>query len=132
MGDDITLSINAVQGISPDLGRSTVTTPVQGEEQGQAFEDVLKTELGRPLEVRFSSHAQRRIQARSIEFDKEAAVRLEEAVDKAASKGAKESLILMDDLAFVVSIQNRTVITAVDAESRKENVFTNIDSVVLT
>lgn len=57
--------------------------------------------------------------------------RLAGAVDKAAAKGSRDSLVLMDDLALVVSIRNRTVITAVDANSRRGNVFTNIDSVVL-
>jgi flagellar operon protein len=98
----------------------------------QSFEDLLKTQLGREPTVKFSAHAQRRITSREIGFGKEEATRLEEAVEKAANKGSRESLILMDDLALVVSIKNKMVITAVDANSRKENVFTNIDSVVLT
>lgn len=57
--------------------------------------------------------------------------RLEGAVQKAAAKGAKESLILMDNVAYVVSVVNQKVITAVDQMSMKENVFTNIDSAIL-
>ena len=58
--------------------------------------------------------------------------KLQQAVGKAAQKGARESLVLMQpDLAFVVSVRNRTVITAVDGDSMKENVFTNIDSAVI-
>ncbi len=97
-----------------------------------AFDEVLKTQLAQPSTVRFSAHAQRRIQARNIPFGTEEAARLDRAVEKAAGKGARESLILMDDLALVVSVKNRVVITAVDAKSRKEDVFTNIDSVVLS
>jgi flagellar operon protein len=108
------------------------SAPPPAPSDGRRFEEVLTTELSRPTGVRFSAHAQRRLEARHIDFDDQAAVRLERAVDKAASKGSRESLILMDDLALVVSVKNRLVITAVDAESRKENVFTNIDSVVLT
>jgi flagellar operon protein len=52
-------------------------------------------------------------------------------VDKAEAKGAKESLVLVDDVALVVSVKNRTVITAVDRQHLKENVFTNIDSAVV-
>jgi flagellar operon protein len=96
------------------------------------FEDILKTQLGRPPAVRFSAHAQRRIASREIGFSSDEAIRLEQAVEKAAGKGSRESLILMDDLALVVSVKNKVVITAVDADHRKENVFTNIDSVVLT
>ena len=56
---------------------------------------------------------------------------MENAVGKAREKGARDSLILMDNLALVVSIKNNTVITAVDEQSLKENVFTNIDSAVI-
>lgn len=117
----------------PEVARGQQAgTPRPVSTVGPGFEEMLRAELGRPLEVRFSAHAQRRLEARNIEFDGQAAVRLEQAVEKAARKGARESLILMDDLALVVSVKNRVVITAVDADSRKENVFTNIDSVVLT
>ena len=56
---------------------------------------------------------------------------LDKLVQKAAAKGARESLVLMDDIALVVSIRNRTVITAVDGQSLKDNVFTNIDSAII-
>jgi flagellar operon protein len=52
-------------------------------------------------------------------------------VDRAAAKGARESLVMMDDVALVVSVKNRTVITAVDRAHLKDNVFTNIDSAVI-
>ena len=110
------------------------TQDISVNQKGQtgSFEDILKTQLGRPPAVRFSAHAQHRITSRNIDFGSNEAMRLEQAVEKAANKGSRESLILMDDLALVVSIKNKVVITAVDADSRKENVFTNIDSVVLT
>jgi flagellar operon protein len=57
--------------------------------------------------------------------------RLESAVDKLAAKGARESLVLLDDNAMVVSVRNRTVITALSREQARENVFTNIDSAVI-
>jgi len=96
------------------------------------FDEVLQNQLMHPSSVRLSAHPQRRIQARNIPFGAAEAARLDKAVAKAANKGSRESLILMDDLALVVSVKNRVVITAVDANSRKEDVFTNIDSVVLT
>lgn len=113
----------------------SIAAPAQPSGQGPAqtsFEDMLQTQLGRPPDFRLSAHAQRRLEARHIPFGGDEAVRLEQAVEKAASKGSRESLILMDDLALVVNIKNRVVVTAVDANSRKDNVFTNIDSVVLT
>jgi flagellar operon protein len=68
---------------------------------------------------------------RGIQLTQEDQARLREAVDRAQAKGARDSLILMRDLAFVVSVRNRTVITALDGPSMRENVFTNIDSAVI-
>jgi flagellar operon protein len=81
--------------------------------------------------LKFSAHAQQRLERRQIDLDAQRLSRLEEAVDKAAAKGARESLVLLDDLALVVSVKNRTVITAVDEKSLKEKVFTNIDSAII-
>ncbi|MBI1333948.1 MAG: flagellar protein [Armatimonadetes bacterium] len=81
--------------------------------------------------LKVSSHAQTRLQSRNIELDASAWDRVMQGVDKAAAKGAKESLVLVDNAALVVSIKNRTVITAVDKDSLKDNVFTNIDSAVV-
>jgi len=81
--------------------------------------------------LKVSGHAQTRLQSRNIELDAAAWDRVMKGVDMAAAKGAKESLVLVDDAALVVSIKNRTVITAVDKASLKENVFTNIDSAVV-
>jgi flagellar operon protein len=104
----------------------------QGGVQGPAFEDILRrATLDRSGGLKFSGHAQTRIQSRSIPMGTEQMQRLENAVDRAAAKGARESLVMLDDSAFVVSIRNRTVITVVDKENLKDNVFTNIDSAVI-
>ncbi|MCS6862639.1 MAG: hypothetical protein NZT92_20230 [Abditibacteriales bacterium] len=81
--------------------------------------------------LKFSAHAQQRLERRQIDLDAQRLNRLEEAVAKAAAKGARESLVLIDDLALVVSVKNRTVITAVDEKSLKDKVFTNIDSAII-
>ena len=73
----------------------------------------------------------RGIEQRGLDMDASRMERLERAVGQAAEKGSKDSLILLDELALVVSVQNRTVVTAVDEASRREHVFTNIDSVVI-
>lgn len=125
--------INGLPGAIPEIGsKSQPSHQPPPAADSASFEDILQSQLGRPATVRFSAHAQKRIAARNIGFGGEETVRLEQAVEKAAGKGSRESLILMDDLALVVSIKNKVVITAVDANNRKENVFTNIDSVVLT
>lgn len=81
--------------------------------------------------LKFSAHAQERLQSRNIQLSQQTLNKLGEAVDKASAKGGRESLILMDNLALVVSVKNRVVITAVDGPSMKDNVFTNIDSAVV-
>jgi flagellar operon protein len=98
-----------------------------------AFADVLqRIRTADAGGIQFSSHAQRRLQSRGITFGQEELNRLTQAVDRAESKGARDSLILIDELALVVNIKNRVVVTAIDKESRKDSIFTNIDSVVMT
>ncbi len=82
-------------------------------------------------ELRFSNHAQKRLEKRDIALSTDDLARLSLAVDNAAKRGGKDSLVLMDDMAFVVNVRDRLVVTAVDAKSRGEGVFTQIDSVVL-
>lgn len=81
--------------------------------------------------LKFSAHALHRIQDRSIAMDQTLMGKLEKAVDTAEKKGAKESLILSDNAAFIVSVKNKTVITVLDRNQMNGNVFTNIDSTVV-
>ncbi|HTU71478.1 MAG TPA: TIGR02530 family flagellar biosynthesis protein [Candidatus Baltobacteraceae bacterium] len=81
--------------------------------------------------LRFSAHAMQRLQSRNISLTSEDVSKMNAMADKAAAKGAKNSLFIVRDVAMVVSIKNRTVITAVDSDSMKENVFTNIDSAAI-
>ena len=111
--------------------RESVKTKVSTTKEKQLFNELLQNELAGLENVKFSRHAQERIAQREINLQQDHLLRLQDAMKKAQVKGARESLILLDDLAFVVSIKNRTVITAVDSESRKGNVFTNIDSAII-
>jgi flagellar operon protein len=80
--------------------------------------------------LKLSGHAQTRLASRGISLNREDWSRVLEGVERAASKGSRESLVMLDDIAFIISIRNRTVITAVMKDQLKENVFTNIDSAV--
>jgi len=96
----------------------------------------VKSEFQRILQqktssVEFSAHATKRLAQRGIELTEQDVSRLSSAMDMADNKGSKESLVLLNGQAFVVSVPNRTVITAIDMESMKENVITNIDSAVI-
>ena len=108
--------------------------PVQIPPAGTgSFRDVLRTTsapaTSQPL--KFSAHAQQRLESRNIRLTADDVAKMNVMADKAAAKGAKQSLFMMRDTAMVVSITNRTVITAVDQNSMKENVFTNIDSAAI-
>lgn len=113
---------DAIQGVGGGIAPRPASTPPAG---GTSFQDA----LGDALKV--SGHAQNRLNSRGIEMDEAAWDRVKGGVDRAAAKGARESLVLMDNVALVVSVKNRTVITAVDQASLKDSVFTNIDSAVI-
>ena len=105
------------------------TVPPAG---GTSFRDVLRQSeplQGEPL--KFSAHAMQRLQSRNITLTPQDVEKMNSMADKAAAKGAKQSLFMMGDVGMVVSIKNRVVITAVDQDSMKENVFTNIDSAAI-
>jgi flagellar operon protein len=104
---------------------------LQAAEAAKPFDSVFQTAVDRGLGVKFSAHAKERLQSRNIELSDNDLSRIQNAVDKAASKGARSSLLVMDKAALIVSVTNRTVITAVDNANLKENVFTNIDSAVI-
>jgi flagellar operon protein len=113
------------KGISPkdgDLFRGLLEKEVSKGE--------LKPALTQADGLKFSSHAIERIQSRGIKLTPDDMKKLNDAVDKALQKGSKDTLVLMGENAFVVSAKNKTVITAMDKNQMKENVFTNIDSTV--
>jgi flagellar operon protein len=87
--------------------------------------------LGEASGITFSKHALKRISARGIAFDERSIEKLDAALGVAEGKGANESLVLMDELALIVSVRNRTVITAMSSGDTKGNVFTSIDSAVI-
>lgn len=93
---------------------------------GPSFQQVLDQKV-----LKFSHHAEIRLQQRGIELKADQLAKLETAIDQAAAKGAKDSLMLMNDVAFIVNVQNRTVVTAMDGNALKNNVFTQIDSAVI-
>lgn len=99
-----------------------------------SFEDVLKNtreKVDDSSNLRFSKHAMERLNDRNIDLTKDQLSRLEQGAQKAGTKGIKESLVLMDDLAFIVNIKSNTVITAMTKSIEDENIYTNIDGAVV-
>ncbi|TYQ13164.1 UNVERIFIED_CONTAM: flagellar operon protein [Acetivibrio alkalicellulosi] len=120
-----------------NIGRVSTekTSPIQSktnDKKQSSFEEVLKSKTGENLSVKFSKHAQLRLETRNISLSDQQKEKISQAVKKAEQKGVRDSLVLLDDMAFVVNVKNRTVVTAVSSGELKENVFTNIDGAVIT
>jgi flagellar operon protein len=94
-----------------------------------SFDIIFQKELSK---LKFSGHAMKRLEARNIKLSENELSKIKTAMEKAEAKGAKDSLIMMDDKAFIINIPNKTVITAMSISEDSDNIFTNIDSVVLT
>lgn len=95
------------------------------------FADALARESERQESLKISSHAQKRLNSSQVSLTESDMQRIDGAVSRATEKGANQSLIMLDNLALVVSVKNRVVITAVEEARQKEGIFTNIDSVVI-
>ncbi len=95
-----------------------------------SFDAVLQKAFG-SREIRFSRHAMDRMDRRNITLNPDEMARLQGAIDRAEKSGMKESLVILDQNALIVSVPNRTVITAMDRSSMRDNLVTHIDSAVL-
>jgi flagellar operon protein len=118
--------------VVPEVQRSPAgrgQSPVPSGQGG--FAATLSRETERQESLRISSHAQKRLSSSRISLTEADLRRIDGAVRKASEKGANQSLIMLDDLALVVSVKNKVLITAVDEARQKEGIFTNIDSVVI-
>ena len=122
--------VQGVRPVEPVQGNTSGRTVQTVRQQGPTFGAVLDGAVSRQREVKLSRHAEARLAARGIPFGEEQRARLENAVDKAAGKGLRDTLVVLDDVAMVVNVANRTVVTAVAQGEMKENVFTNIDGAV--
>jgi flagellar operon protein len=123
MTDPYLVQLGRVNGVGQEPAKPASTPKTV---QGPSFTETLENVQG----VRFSNHAQKRLQSREINLNSEKVGRLSDAIDKAEKRGGKSSLVMVDDLAFIVNIPDRTVVTALDKDQRGEGVFTQIDSVV--
>ena len=121
--------------ISPAGASTGSTAPAASSApSGPSFDQVLASQFAAgaaQAKLKFSGHAQQRLASRNINLTNDDLQKIGDAVTRAAAKGARESLVLTDKAALVVSVPNRTVITAVDKSQLKENIFTNIDSAVI-
>ena len=121
--------MNILNGTFPSIEQVTdnyLKQPEAGKinENGRSFSEVFES-------LKFSKHASARLQDRNIELSDAQLDRLNAGMQKANEKGINESLVLMDQMAFIVNVKNSTVITAMNGKEIKDNVFTNIDGAVI-
>ncbi len=137
----MSMDIKKISTLDTGLGKSGGISSGNRIGNGPSFQETLAglernpglaKPVGLPQEgLKFSNHAIERMRSRGVSFTPEQMGKLESAVKKAAEKGGRDSLVLMNDTAVIVSVKNNTVVTVVDKASLKENVFTNIDSTIV-
>lgn len=120
--------------ISPPLStvktQGNVTRSNNSAAPVAGFDNVLQQAMDKTGLVKFSKHAEMRMQARNIDLTQLQRDKINSAVSMAQQKGVKDSLVILDNMAFVVNVPSKTVITAVNNNELKENVFTNIDGAI--
>jgi len=97
----------------------------------ESFQEILEQKSNRYVQLKFSKHAANRLNTRNIELTENQVERLKDGMQKANEKGIKDSLVLMDELAFIVNVPSNTVVTAMDQTQNAEQIFTNIDGAVI-
>lgn len=133
--------------LAPNIGSAGSVSPAPSKSSGAQTSSVLgsdfksllsslstgvgaKSETAPASALKFSNHAVERMQSRGMSFPPEVMTRIENAAQRASQKGAKETLVLADDSALIVDLKKNMVVTVMDKNMMKENVFTNIDSTV--
>ena len=124
------MSRRAPPGAGPVHAPATAASRTTGAQApaGPSFAELLTKQTSAP---HFSRHALDRLQQRGINLDQPTLGRLTDGVQRAAGKGSRDSVVFVDGTAYVVSVTNNTVITAVPSEHMHQQVFTNIDSAVI-
>ena len=125
------IQFSSVPPLAPPSSGTGPAVSAGASQNSVSFDQVFETELHGASEVKMSAHALQRLSTRNITLGQGQMDRLAGAVDRAAAKGAHDSLIMVDDVAMVVNIPNRTVVTAMGKNDAGSAVFTKIDSAVI-
>lgn len=115
---------------SPVVRALPVTGALPSRSTAASAQPAFAQELAEARQVRFSAHAQKRLASRNLALDDKQLAGIARATDQAASRGAKDSLLVMDNMALVVHVPNRTVVTALDPARMQNGIVTNIDATV--
>ncbi|MBN2221491.1 MAG: hypothetical protein JW708_04730 [Vallitaleaceae bacterium] len=128
--NQMTKNIQQIQSTSTNHVAKSVSK--QNQIGANSFQGILNQQLQQNLtsELRFSKHASMRLESRDINLNQEQLQRIQQGLESARSKGIKESLMVMDNIALVVNVDHSTVITALETKDTINHVFTNIDGAV--
>lgn len=124
------IDLRRIQDVRPLQPRVQDAEKTKLEKSGE-FARALEKAQGSTNELRFSAHALERMTQRGIDLSPVELDQLQNAVQSAADKGSRSSLVVLDERAFIVSVANRTVVTALDGEGLKDQMITDIDSAVI-
>lgn len=127
MSNDCTLQDIASKKVTSQQKRQDVAL----KKNGSSFDSVLAEGLKKAEKIQFSKHSRNRIEERGISLTDELVADLNAAVGKARLKGARDVVMIARDAAFIVNVPNNVVVTAMNGDEMKDNIFTNIDSAVL-
>jgi len=115
--------------ILPEKVKTKTQKCSEGFSEANSFQNIFNNRLEENSSVHFSKHASMRLNDRNVSLSSEQIKRVESGIDKASKKGINDSLVLVDDVALVVNVKNKVVITAMS--SGTDSVFTNIDGAVI-
>jgi len=123
--------VNETHVVDPSAMPKSSSTPGASRTSDGSFDAVLSETRATEGSVKFSAHAVQRLNERKIALSEDALARISRATDTAATKGSRESLLLLNNLGLIVNVKNRTVLTALDPQRMQEGIVTNIDSTVI-
>ncbi len=129
--DDMRLKYLSTISTGRPTGLPPAPSQQSGQSSGPSFADVLAQQMEQSQGVNFSKHAVKRVSEKGLDITQDSLTRLNEGVKLAAGKNLDDTLILVDNTAFVVNVKNNTVITAMGSGEMKGNVFTNINGTVI-
>ncbi|MBP9996729.1 MAG: flagellar protein [Lachnospiraceae bacterium] len=121
----------SIEQMQEKLAGNKVNEPITPGNNVRSFQNYLESISRTGKELKFSKHAAGRLATRDITLDDAQLERLSSGMEKANAKGIKDSLMIMDKLAFIVNVPSQTVVTAMDSMESDEQVFTNIDGAVI-
>lgn len=104
---------------------------VKNDVKGTSFSQQLGEALKTNHKLTLSKHAKERLAEREININENRWSQIEEKVNEARRMGVKDSLVLLNDAALIVSAKNNKVITAMNRQEAAAQIFTNINGTIV-